>query len=224
MKSVCHIVCAGDFDADCFIVKSGDLVIACDAGLAYLEERGTVPDLVVGDFDSYKCKPERYSVVTLPREKDDTDSAYALKTGLSRGFSRFLLHGALGGARISHSLANLSLLLYLKERGAEGIICGKNVCAGLLDGGIIRFSDSESGYLSVFALTSRCDVTLENFKFPFSGTLSRSFPLGVSNEFIGKSASIKTNCGIVLWIHEGNAGDPARFFTTCTLDNARQGD
>ena len=212
MKPICHIVCAGDFERDSFLPRQGDYVIACDSGLAYMESCGAVPDLIVGDFDSYERVPEGNNVVLLPREKDDTDSAYALKAGLDRGFSRFLLHGALGGKRISHSLANISLLLFLKERGAEGIICGKNVCAGLLDRGSICFSSSESGYLSVFAVSAPCDIKLDGLKFGFSGLLSPSFQIGVSNEFIGEPARITVNSGTLLWICEGKAGDPARFF------------
>ena len=212
MSPVCHIVCAGDFDKECFLPHKGDFVIACDAGLEYLHDCGVVPDLVVGDFDSLKDRPQGENIVRLPREKDDTDSAYALKEGFARGFKRFILHGALGGARLSHTAANVTLLLYLRERGAEGILCGKNTCAGLLVNGCKRFSPDERGYLSVFALFSPCEVALKNLKFSYSGMLEPSFPLGVSNEFTGGQARIEAKDGTLLWICEGKQSDPARFF------------
>lgn len=212
MRSVCHIVCAGDFDEDCFSPRDGDFVIACDAGLFHLEKCGTVPDLTVGDFDSYDQTPAVENVVFLPRRKDDTDSAYALKLGLEKGYTRFILHGSLGGARISHSLANISLLMYLREHGAEGILCGKNTCAALLENGSVVFSSSDRGFLSVFAVSDGCEVELENLKFPFSGVIKPSFPLGVSNEFTGETARIEVKSGTLLWVYEGEIGDPARFF------------
>ena len=140
MKPICHIVCAGDFDKESFAPRDGDFIIACDAGLASLEHIGAVPNIIVGDFDSYNGVPSGENVVILPREKDDTDSAYALKLGLARGFTKFILHGALGGARISHSVANMLLLVFLKKNGAEGLLCGKNTCASLLSDGRIDFS------------------------------------------------------------------------------------
>ncbi len=212
MSPMCHIVCAGDFDKGCFLPQNGDLVIACDAGLSHLEKIGLVPDLTVGDFDSYGKTPDAENVVRLPRRKDDTDSAYALKLGLAKGYTRFVLHGSLGGARISHSLANISLLMCLREHGAEGILCGKNTCAALLENGSVVFSSSDRGFLSVFAVSDECEVELENLKFPFSGVIKPSFPLGVSNEFTGETARIEARRGTLLWVYEGEIGDPARFF------------
>ncbi|MBQ6182419.1 MAG: thiamine diphosphokinase [Clostridia bacterium] len=212
MRPVCHIVCAGDFDEDCFSPRDGDFVIACDAGLFHLEKCGTVPDLTVGDFDSYDQTPAVENVVFLPRRKDDTDSAYALKLGLEKGYTRFILHGALGGARISHSLANISLLMFLRDHGAEGILCGKKTCAALLESGSAVFAAEERGFISVFAVSPECEVTLKDLKFPFSGTIKLSFPLGVSNEFTGDRARIEVKSGTLLWVYEGETGDPARFF------------
>ncbi|MBQ8235704.1 MAG: thiamine diphosphokinase, partial [Clostridia bacterium] len=88
--SICHLVGAGSFAPDCFAPQKGDLVIACDGGLYPLQRLGLLPDLAVGDFDSFTDDPEKLipsdRIVRLPKEKDDTDCLYALRLGLERGY------------------------------------------------------------------------------------------------------------------------------------------
>ena len=77
---------------------------------------------MVGDFDSHPAPKEPdYPVITLPREKDDTDTWFAVKEALRRGFTRFLLLGV-EGQRLDHTMANLSILLHLHNRGASALL------------------------------------------------------------------------------------------------------
>ena len=57
----------------------------------------------------------------LPCEKDDTDTVFAVKEGMRRGFSEFLLLGAIG-QRLDHTLGNVSILLMLDKAGRRGMI------------------------------------------------------------------------------------------------------
>lgn len=54
-------------------------------------------------------------------EKDDTDTAFAVKEALKRGFQDFLLVGVIGG-RLDHTLGNTSLLLMLEAQGKRAVI------------------------------------------------------------------------------------------------------
>ncbi len=102
----CIVVCAGDFTWMDLNKKEDDLLIAADNGLSYLSQMGMLPDYCIGDFDSLspetrpaleevrRLDPGR--VVTLPREKNDTDTLAALRFGLEKGYRRFDLYGALG--------------------------------------------------------------------------------------------------------------------------------
>ena len=101
----CVIFCAGGFSALAEPVNEADLVIAADGGLRHTEQCGVQPTLILGDFDSLGYTPDRAEV--FPVEKDDTDSMLAIKEGLGRGFRRFVLYGALDGARLDHTVANL---------------------------------------------------------------------------------------------------------------------
>ena len=77
------------------LIREDDYFIFCDGGLIHREKLGAEPALVIGDFDSAKrSEADGYEVIELPRKKDDTDTAYAVKEALKRGFEEFLLIGS----------------------------------------------------------------------------------------------------------------------------------
>ena len=67
-------------------LRADDFYICCDCGLDHAEGLGITPDLIVGDFDSHKKPETDIETITLPREKDDTDTYFAAKEGIRRGF------------------------------------------------------------------------------------------------------------------------------------------
>lgn len=200
---VCHLVSAGDFAPEYFHPEKEDLVIACDGGLSHLLTLKYSPDLLVGDFDSFEgALSEDIPTLRLPREKDDTDTLYALRLGLRRGYTHFALHGCLGGKRLSHTVTNLQSLAFLQKNGADGVIYGKSTLVYLLKNSKMSFDKHRIGYLSVFALSSTARVKLIGLKYPFDGILSSDMPIGVSNEFIGNAAEIEVLRGSVAIILE----------------------
>ena len=60
--SMCVIVGGGDFDGLDELPGERDLLIAADRGYEYLKEMGLKPDIIVGDFDSCKTKPEEEDI------------------------------------------------------------------------------------------------------------------------------------------------------------------
>ena len=205
--AVCHLVGAGDFAPLQFDPQEEDLVIACDGGLNRLEELGRKPQVIVGDFDSYKgTVPAGEGVLRLPVEKDETDMLFAAKWGLERGYKQFFLHGSLGGRRFSHTLANIGVLAFLLEKGAKGQLVGGDCRVTLWGRGKRSFSSLQKGLLSLFAYGGACDIVLSGLKYEFEGTLTPSFPLGVSNEFIGKNAWVEVKNGLLLAVFEKSEG------------------
>ncbi len=181
----------------------GDYVIAADRGYDSLMAYGVVPDLVVGDFDSLGYAPSHPNVTQLPPEKDDTDMVFALRRGLDLGYRRFVLLGGVGG-RLEHTLANLQLLDWLTTQGAVGFLAGEKTAATALRDGALTFPANMSGYLSVFCNSGTASgVTLSNLKFPLTDcTISGSFPIGVSNEFLGLPATVSVREGSLLLLWE----------------------
>ena len=103
----CYIVGAGEVTELSFDPEEEDLVIACDGGYEYCKKWNKKVNLVIGDFDSLGYVPEHPNVIRLKPEKDDTDTACAIRAGLEQGFQRFIVYGGTGG-RISHTIANIN--------------------------------------------------------------------------------------------------------------------
>ena len=120
LAKICHIVGAGPFCPWGPQPQPGDLLIAADGGYAHLSRWGLMPDLVVGDFDSGP-KPAHPQVISLPREKDVTDTWAAAQLGRERGYSVFYIYGGLGG-QLDHTLANIQLLCHMADAGEQGYL------------------------------------------------------------------------------------------------------
>ena len=174
-----------DYDRIHSLLFIDDFFIFCDGGLEHAVSLGVKPSLIVGDFDSFdKNNLSQFGnaeTIFLPCEKDDTDTFFAVKEGLKRGFTEFLLLGTIGG-RFDHSLCNVSALLYLFNRGAEAVIAD--------DYSIMNITgDAEGG-------------TIKNAKYSLEDAVVKAeFALGVSNENLpGKNASVTVKKGQLLLI------------------------
>ena len=84
-ERACWICGAGDFTPRLLAPAAGDVVVAADGGLAYLDGAGIVPNQILGDFDSLGRQPKGANVTAYPPEKDDTDMLLAVKYGLAAG-------------------------------------------------------------------------------------------------------------------------------------------
>lgn len=200
---ICYVFGAGD---DCEVrVLPGpnDLVIAADGGLRLLETHEIRPDVMLGDFDSLGFVPEGEQVLISPVRKDDTDLILACREGLARGYRVFRLYGGLGGARVSHTVANLQLLRWLADQGAVGTLYGRDCEVTLLRDRTVRFSAEQTGFLSLLVAGDRAVVTVRGAAYELErGTLTGHFPLGVSNAFCGREAEVTAHEGDLLLILE----------------------
>jgi thiamine pyrophosphokinase len=214
MEPKCVIISAGSFPNIEIDLNEGDLCIACDAGFKYAQQLGILPDLIVGDFDSAaeagidvlrgideieQHDPSR--IVRLNVRKDDTDTLKAVKIGLSKGYRKFYLYGALGGRRIDHSFANVQTLLYIKRNGGTGYIMDEDTMLLVAENETIHFHRGNTGMLSVFSLSEVSKgVSLKGLMYNMNdGTLTNDFPLGASNEFIiDEEAEITVEDGTLL--------------------------
>lgn len=211
--AICYIV-ASMKTAYKICKKSGDFVIAADAG--FMQDTGAEPDAVIGDFDSLGFIPQGEHVQVYPKQKDDTDMMLAVKLGLSKGYREFVLLGGIGG-RFDHTLANVQVLAYLHEHGANGALIGdatdifligsspdKDDNAGKGAKDRICFPKETEGIFSVFSYGKiATGVTISGGEYEVEhATLTDAFPLGVSNSFVGKEVTVSVGEGRLIVVHE----------------------
>ena len=177
-------------------IKSDDFVIFCDSGLKQMEKLAVKPSLIVGDFDSHENPHLDVETIVLPCEKDDTDTVFAVKEAINRGYKEFLLVGVIG-ARLDHTLGNVYILEYLDQLGYKGRIVDDFSDMELVKDTPVLIDDSYS-YFSVLNITGTLqDITIENAKYPLQNAAIQSgYQYGISNEVLkGKTASVKINVG-----------------------------
>ena len=213
MKTRCFVVGAGEYTG-MVTPGQGDYLIAADGGYAKMASLGILPDLVVGDFDSLGAVPDHPNVMQSPAEKDDTDMMLAVRQGLERGYTTFLIDGGLDG-RIDHTIANFQILAYLAQSGARGVLLGREMCVTAVTDGIVRFlpgraapGDGLAERISVFCWGDTAKgVTLTGLKYRLENAkLECSYPLGVSNEFTQAPASITVRGGTLIIAWTGGIG------------------
>ena len=182
-------------------LRGTDFFIYCDAGLKHEAALGHKADLIIGDFDSTENPNRETETIVLPHEKDDTDTVYAVKEAMRRGFSEFLLIGVIGG-RIDHTLGNIAILNMLHSAGCHGMIVDDHSEIEIISDKPAYVSD-KFPYFSLLNITGICrKVTVKNALYPLDNAqLTTDFPLGVSNEPLkGKTAEITVKEGRALLV------------------------
>jgi len=217
----CIFVAAGDvsdryFDA-CMKLNPRPYVYAIDAGYAYLEKRGTVPDCVIGDFDSLGYVPRSENLRIFPSRKDKSDMMLAADIAKTEGFELAYVLGGFGGERPDHSVANIQHIFYAGKDLRLIYLDERTFCFGLFDetakisnkGILIRGSNTEDewenvadsslseladplgSYLSVFT-QDKAIIDLSGTAYDGMGyEISGSFPLGLSNEITTDSGLVR---------------------------------
>ena len=206
----CIIFCAGGFNGLVGKIEDNDHIIAADGGLQHTKALNLTPHTILGDFDSLGYTPENATV--FPVEKDDTDAMLAIRHALCLGFTEIHLYGGLDGKRLDHTLANLQALQFIADHGATGYLIGCDYMATVIKNGKITFPERAKGIVSVFCMgTDAAGVTLQGLKYPLTdGTLTSGFPLGVSNHFVGETATFSVGSGSLLILYDRENGFPHR--------------
>ena len=182
-------------------LRADDTMIYCDGGLRHIAALGREADLIVGDFDSHENPHAAAETIVLPHEKDDTDTFFAAREALRRGFRAFLLLGV-SGARLDHTLGNLALLLMLDEAGAAALLVDDYAETEIVSQKGASVS-CRYPYFSLFNLDgSARAVTVTGAKYPLeNAALPCASSLGVSNEPLpGQTATVRVGEGRLLLV------------------------
>lgn len=183
------------------ILRPDDYFVFCDGGLHHLPYLHAAPDLIVGDFDSHERPDTAVETIVLPREKDDTDSVYAAREAVRRGFDDFLLLGAAGG-RLDHTLGNISLLLWLDGQGKSAKILDDFSEMEIVSSRE-KTIDSSFSYFSLLNISGTArGIRITGAKYPLEdGEICCEYQYGISNEVLpGGTAAVSVREGRLLLI------------------------
>lgn len=200
----CVIFGAGEYGAALPRFQADVFYIAADGGLSEIQKAGITPNLIVGDFDSLKMDlPQNIPVLKLPVKKDVTDMDAAVSEGVRHGCSRFVIYGGMGG-RLDHTLANISLLARLSQKGFSAEMTDGAFTVTALTNASLSFDEKKEGIVSVFSFTDVSEgVSIRGLKYELENEALRSdFALGVSNSFIGKASEISVKNGTLIVTYE----------------------
>lgn len=177
------------------------LILCVDAGYLSAKQYHIRCDLLLGDFDSpgMESFPGDVPYRRFPKEKDYTDSTIAIMEGLEQGCREFYIYGALGG-RMDHTFANIHMLGYLKDNGADGHLIDETTRMCVIENSEIQLPRREGWRFSIFPMgTEQVSVTETQVQYPLDHyPLKSCLPIGVSNEFSDSDALISVQGGKLL--------------------------
>lgn len=124
-------------------------------------------------------------VLALPCHKDESDTLQALLEVYRRGYRRLELASAFGG-RMDHAYANLQTLVRAKELGFTEVVARdtQTTLTVLQGGDTLSFMGPVGLTFSLFSYSEECQgVSIQGAAYPLDkGTLTQTFPLGLSNK------------------------------------------
>lgn len=180
---------------------SGCLVVCADNGYSHANALGIVPDVIVGDNDSYKIEyPSGIEHYVYPPEKDSTDTNIAIDLVIERGCREIELFGGLGG-RIDQEFSHFCLMKYALDRGARlKMIDDINEIWMENRSFVLEYRDDKK-YVSFFPYGGEVrHVDIKGFKYEAEDmVMSPGLVQASSNEFKGReNGSVSFESGTVI--------------------------
>jgi thiamine pyrophosphokinase len=188
-------------------IASADLIVAADSGASTALSYNCVPAFVVGDLDSLGIPVQALEnmgsqFVRALVEKNETDTELAIDIAIEQGAHTITLLGAVGGARIEHTMANV-LLLVSYEKIPIRIVDGPSICWLVRGPGSTDIYGHSNDLLSLFPMAGDATgVQTTGLYYPLrKETLRFGKPRGISNALLQEHGSVALDGGILLVIH-----------------------
>ena len=164
-------------------LRPDDYVIYCDCGLKHADNLGVEPSLVIGDFDSHPKPENMQNVIELPVIKDDTDTIFAVKEAMRRGYDDVLMLGVTGG-REDMTLGNIYALLMLKMNGITAMIADDYSEISIIQTCEEKHVKWGWKFFSILNITGTASgITVTGAKYNLNdAVIAPEFQYGISNE------------------------------------------
>lgn len=181
-----------------------DIVIAADSGYKNAKLMGIRPHVILGDFDSLDkdaINGEKCEIITVPAEKDFTDTQLAVSEAIKRGAAQIVIIGGLSG-RLDHTLSNLAILEDMHSKGIRATITDGNNRISYLKNDSALIMRSQYKYISLIAKSDKVKgVEIDGCKYPLkNAVLTDKYQYAISNEITGNCAFVAVKKGAVLII------------------------
>lgn len=200
-KINCCVIISGapekELDYYCDYI-SDSFIISADSGYLKCLELGIIPDLIIGDFDSSDKPDTDIETIILPTVKDDTDTFFAVKEAIRRGFDDITILGGIG-SRFDHTYSNVLCLNYCIDNNVRCALINKSNKLIIINDKA-QLKRGEYKYFSIFPLFSSCDgVTINGACYNLENRLIHpSEQYTQSNEFKDDTVSISIKSGKLL--------------------------
>ena len=192
-----------------------DLVIAADSGFDAALAVGLEPDLLIGDLDSISAAGLAWAadhaveIETHSPDKDDTDTALALRAVVARGCRHLTLLSPAGTDRFDHLLGTLAALGEPGLGSCESITAwvGPTAVHVVHPGHRLVLTAPLGTVFSLLSAHGACaGVTLAGAKWPLvDAVLSPSSTRGISNVTTESSIVVSVATGVLSIIIPGES-------------------
>ena len=195
-----------DLESTRTLIKPDDIIFCADGGTHHALALGLQPSLIIGDLDSMtpeirRLIEQKAKIIQHPHDKNETDLELAIDYALEHKPGSILIAGALGN-RLDQTLGNIALLSDIRlaaldvrlDDGVEEVFfCRKPVEVAGKNGDLVSLIPWRGEVVG---------VRTEGLKWPLLGeTLYPEKTRGISNEMLGKAASIRIESGLLLIVH-----------------------
>ncbi len=174
------------------------LLIAADGGTRMAQQFDLIPDVIVGDFDSYRPTGNEEAEVIHDPGQETNDLEKALSIALQKGAEDVIVFGATG-KRLDHTLKNLSVLKQFDSK-FKSLIFKDTYSDILLIQSPFRTELPKGTSVSLFPLSGKVEgITTKGLLYPLHNeTLQNGVRDGSSNRTVKKEVEIEFKKGDLL--------------------------
>lgn len=188
-------------------IKTADKIIAADCGALSALQIDSIPEVVIGDFDSLDqitkdiLQSKHVQFIKMPVEKAETDTQLAISYAIDQGATKISLVGGIDGNRFEHALANVfltynsNLPIYLVNGASKSWISSGQQA--------LTIKGKKNDLFSLIAISPEVTgITTEGLYYPLCNeSLYFGIPRGISNVFMQETVSISIEKGMLLFVH-----------------------
>lgn len=201
-KASVLIICDGHLPEKFWIeteCKRHDYVVACDGAGNMLIDLNLLPNVVIGDLDSFDWSLKTESIqIICDTDQETNDLEKALQFVLNKGYQRVTIIGALG-KRIDHTLKNLSVLMRFDEHFPK-LILKDEFGISFMARNKVEVKAEIGTTVSLVPMSGEVEgITTKGLKYSLhSESLANGKRDGTSNEMLETTAEIEVLSGKLL--------------------------